>query len=465
LVIVSALLTKTIRSTTFKLALASIAVFGTIVIAFLGYVYFSTTAYVQSEFDRAILFDRHLIESAFQREGRAGAVSEIQRHLSDNAFADRIYLLTDNSFDVFAGNLTSWPAELRTPAAEAPKIEEWSDGENQPPVRASVGTLPNGDRLILGRKLDSIEAFRAKSRNALIATLILLFVLTAVASVLVTRRTIARIESINATSRGIMQSDLKKRIPLRGSNDEWDQVAVNLNSMLDRIEGLMGELKQATDNVAHDLRTPLTRIRGRLEKAYSQPRDNECHHELIADTIADLDVVLRVFSSLTRISQIETNIQRSSFRTVNLFDVAGKAVELYEAAAEEGSTHLRLIGDRTLSVMGDQDLLFDAISNLLDNAIKHGRSGGKVAIEITNINNRHAISVVDNGPGIPAKEYSDVLKRFYRLERSRHTPGNGLGLSLVSAVAHIHGAQITMSDNSPGLRVQLSFPMSAAAPI
>ncbi len=460
MVIVSALLTKTIRSTTFKLALAAIAVFGTIVVAFLGYVYVSTVAYVQSEFDRTVIADRRLVENAFQREGRAGAVAEIQRHLSDDAFADRIYLLTDRSFDVLAGNLNSWPAKFRTPAAEPPGIQERSDGENLPPVRASMTTLPNGDRLLLGRRLDSIDAFRAGSRDALIATLILIFVLTAGASIAVTRRTIGRIESINATSRAIMQSDLKKRIPLRGSDDEWDQVAGNLNSMLDRIERLMGELKEATDNVAHDLRTPLTRIRGRLERAYNQPGDHEYHHGLIGDTIADLDVVLRVFSSLTRISQIETNIQRSAFRSINLFDVAGKAAELYEAAAEESGTRLKLIGDRTLSVAGDPDLLFDAISNLLDNAIKYGRKGGGVTIETTNTNNHPAICVADDGPGIPAKEYSGVLKRFYRLERSRHTPGNGLGLSLVAAVAHIHGARIEMSDNSPGLRVQLLFPIS-----
>ena len=458
------LLTKTIRSTTFKLALASIAIFGTIVVTFLSYVYFSTLTYVQTEFDRAITIERQLLEEIFQRDGRTGVAAEIRRHLSDNAFADRIYLLTDTSFDVLAGNLNSWPTAFRATSAERPKIEDWPDEENQTAARVSVGTLPNGDRLLLGRRLENIDAFRLSSRDALIATFAFLFLLTAGASVAVTRRTIGRIESINATSRGIMESDLKKRIPLRGTNDEWDQVARNLNSMLDRIERLMEDLRQATDNVAHDLRTPLARIRGRLEIAYSQFRDNDCHHELIGDTIADLDVVLRVFTSLTRISQIETNVQKSAFRTVNLFEVAERAAELYEAAAEEKGTGLTLIGDKTPSVMGDPDLLFDAISNLLDNAIKYGRNHGEVTIETTNTNGRHTVCVADNGPGIPAKEYSDVLKRFYRLERSRHTPGNGLGLSLVSAIANIHGARIEMSDNSPGLRVQLSFPVPASLP-
>jgi signal transduction histidine kinase len=447
------------------LALASIAVFGTVVVAFLWYVYISSMTYAYNNFDRALTIDRRLIESAFQRAGRAGAISEIKRQLSDTAFANRIYLLTDGASDLLAGNVNSWPPQLEVPVAGGSRIEDWVEGEHQARMRASLSTLLNGDRLLLGASLESVDAFRANIRNALIGTFSFLFVLTAGASVAVTRRTIGRIESINATSRAIMRSDLKQRIPLRGSNDEWDQVAGNLNSMLDRIERLMVELKQATDNVAHDLRTPLTRIRGRLEKAYNQTDPDQSHHELIGDTIANLDAVLRIFSSLTRISQIEANIQQSTFTAINLFDIAAKAVELYEPAAEERGARLRLIGVKILSIMGDQDLLFDAISNLLDNAIKHGKNNGDVTIEIAIMNDRYAISVADNGPGIPAKEYFDVLKRFYRLERSRQMPGNGLGLSLVAAVAHIHGADIAMSDNSPGLRVQLSFPTSFSAPI
>ena len=255
-----------------------------------------------------------------------------------------------------------------------------------------------------------------------------------------------------------MQSGLGQRIPLRGTRDEWDELATNLNSMLDRIEALMGEVKQATDNVAHDLRTPLARMRGRLEKAYNRLRDGNYDKSLIGDTIVDLESVLRMFTSLTRISQIEAYDRTEAFCPVNLVEIASEVVELFDAAAEEKGVHLRAVGYWGVIARGDRDLLFDAMANLVDNAIKHGRDGGQVIVEVKKSDGYAVISVVDDGPGIPADECQHVFKRFYRLEQSRHTPGNGLGLSLVAAVARLHGARIEMIDNAPGLRFQLWVP-------
>src|SRR5512141_855394 len=238
-----------------------------------------------------------------------------------------------------------------------------------------------------------LDAFAGKIELAMIAVGALLVVLAGLAAVLVTRRTVGRIEQINATSRAIMQSGLDQRIPLRGSHDEWDRVAENLNQMLDRIETLMGEVKQVSDNVAHDLRTPLTRMRGRLEKAYHGPRISEDDQSLIGDTIADLDVVLRIFSSLTRIAQIETRARKQAFRIVNLAEIAGEVVELYDAAAEQDGTRLIVGGDPEVLVTGDRDLIFDAIANLVDNAIKHGRAGGQVVVANENIDGKPVISI------------------------------------------------------------------------
>ena len=357
--IVSVLLAKTLRSSTFKQALLAIAAFGLIVATMIAYVYFVTLAYVR----------------------------------------DRI---GDSDFGGFATRI-----EL-----------------------------------------------------AMIAVGALLLVLAGLAAVLVTRRTVGRIEQINATSRAIMLSGLDQRIPLLGSNDEWDRVAENLNHMLDRIETLMAEVKQVSDNVAHDLRTPLTRMRGRLEKAYHTPRNSQCDAALIGDTIADLDAVLGMFASITRISEIETRARKGAFRTVNLTKIASEVVELYDAAAEQDSTHLNLAGDSEVMVTGDRDLLFDAIANLVDNAIKHGRASGQVLVTCEKGEGGAVISIADDGPGIPADQHDHVFKRFYRLEQSRYAPGNGLGLSLVAAVARLHGAQIELRDNAPGLEFRLLFPKS-----
>ena len=238
--------------------------------------------------------------------------------------------------------------------------------------------------------------------------------------------------------------------------DEWDELSENLNSMLDRIETLMREVKQVSDNVAHDLRTPLARIRGRLEKAYNKQSSGN-DQSLIGDTIADLDAVLRMFASLMRISQIEAHDRTTAFRSVNLVEITREVVELFDAAAEENGGHLRAAADGRVLVRADRDLLFEAVANLVDNAIKHGRHAAQVTVEVKERDGTAVISVADDGPGIPLNEYQNVFKRFYRLERSRGTPGNGLGLSLVAAVARLHGAQIELTDNAPGFKIALRF--------
>jgi signal transduction histidine kinase len=452
------LLTKTLTSSTFKLALIAIGTFGVIVSAIFSYVYLSTISYVRSRSDRAILTDYVTLRDAYQRSGRDGLSEAIRRRMAYRGSADRVYILVDPSSAVLGGNLKAWPGavtatsgwtEFRAPAPAGTTSE--------PLIRAMLENFPSGDRLLVGRDISDLDSFTWRIKAAAISGVALIFVLAAMASVLVTRRTVGRIEQINATSRAIMQSGLDKRIPLRGTNDEWDRVAENLNLMLDRIETLMGEVKQMSDNVAHDLRTPLTRMRGRLEKAYRVERASDADQCLIGDTIADLDSVLRMFSSITRIAQIEAQARTDAFRPVNLFEIASKVVELYDAAAEQDGTHLSLVGDRDVVVTGDGDLIFDAIANLVDNAIKHGRAGGQVHVRIESADGEPEISIADDGPGIPIDEREHVFKRFYRLEQSRYTPGHGLGLSLVAAVARLHGARIEMLDNAPGLQFRLRF--------
>ena len=459
------LLAKALRSSTFKFALVSIAVFGAVVIALFGYVYWSTAAYVLSRSDRAIEAERGSLRRAYDGAGPDGLIAAIEQRLSDRLFADSFYLLADPSYAVVAGNLGQWPSALKGDSEGWSKFDADAAKPGGAPdralLRARYETLPNGFHLLIAKDIGDARRFMNGIYGVLAFTVVFVFLLAAVASVSVTRRTVGRIESINATSRAIMESGLGRRIPLRGTHDEWDQLARNLNSMLERIEGLMGEVKQVTDNVAHDLRTPLMRMRGRLEKASIGPREAEGDQSLISAAMADLDDVLRMFSSLTRISQIEAANRTAAFRTVDLAEVAAEVVELFDAAAEDKGGHIRVVDGDPVLVSADRDLLFDAMANLVDNAIKHGRAAGAVTVAVGRNDGGAVISVADDGPGIPADEHQHVFRRFYRLERSRGTPGNGLGLSLVAAVARLHGARIEMFDNAPGLRVELHFPSTA----
>ena len=458
------LLAKTLASSTFKLALIAIGTFGLIVSVIFAYVYLSTASYVRSRSDRAIMTEYATLRDTYQRSGRDGLLEAIRRRLAYRGFVDRVYLLVDPSSTVLGGNLKAWPSaataasgwtEFRVPPSSP-------EATHEPLIRAMVEEFGSGDRLLVGRDISDLDSFTAQIKSAVISGVALIFALAGVASVLVTRRTVGRIEQINATSRAIMQTGLDKRIPLAGSDDEWDRVAENLNLMLERIETLMGEVKQVSDNVAHDLRTPLTRMRGRLEKAYHGARASDSDQSLIGDTIADLDDVLRIFSSITRIAQIEAQARKDAFRQVNLAEIASKVVELYDAAAEQDGTRLSIVGERYMLVTGDRDLIFDAIANLVDNAIKHGRAGGRVTVAVESADRETVISVADDGPGIPTCEREHVFKRFYRLEQSRYTPGHGLGLSLVAAVARLHGARIEMLDNAPGLQFRLRFALATS---
>jgi signal transduction histidine kinase len=443
--------------------LLSIAIFGAVVIGLFGYVYWSTTTFVLSQSDSAIAAMRDNLRKAYDLGGRDALARAIADRVAASPLHGDIYLLADANGAAIVGNLNTWPSEARGAegwaAFSAAALNPKSPGE-QSLFRAHWQTLPQGDRLLVGRDVSDLDRFAHEIYWALAFTLVLLFVLAGVASISVTRRTVGRIEAINATSRNIMDSGLGKRIPLRGTHDEWDQLAQNLNSMLERIEALMGEVKQVSDNVAHDLRTPLTRMRGRLEKAAMGLRSPDRDEAVINSTIADLDDVLRMFSSLTRISQIESAAKMADFRSVDLSRIATEVVELFDAAAEVKNIRLSVVTRGPLWITGDRDLLFDAVANLVDNAVKYGKDAGEVTVTVNERDRLAVVAIADDGPGIPPQEHQNVFRRFYRLESSRCTPGNGLGLSLVAAVVRLHGASIALLDNAPGLKIEIRLPLS-----
>jgi signal transduction histidine kinase len=425
-------------------------------------VYWSTTSFVLGRSEVSIEEELRTLRNTYDADGQSGLVAAIEQRMTHGR-PQMVYLLVDGSFKPIAGNLAQWPTALKG-------SQEWSEFHANPEnseengaqklFRARPEDLSNGLRLLVGADVSDAARFTNQIRAAYALAILFLFVLATVASVSVTRRTVGRIESINATTKAIIESGLGKRIPVRRSQDEWDRLAQNLNSMLQRIEDLMAEVKQVSDNVAHDLRTPLTRLRGRLERAGAEMKTPDQVRSLITGAVADLDDVLRMFASLMRISQIETANQGQPRRLVNVGEVAAQVAELFDAAAETKGGRVEAVNKRPILISADRDLLFDALANLVDNAIKHGRCGGQVTISSEQRETEVLVAVADDGPGIPADEHEHVFKRFYRLEQSRSKPGNGLGLSLVAAVARLHGARLTLSDNAPGLCVRLHFPIA-----
>jgi signal transduction histidine kinase len=454
------LLVKTLRSSTFRLALLCIAIFGLILFAFLIYILDTSTNFGIAQSDAVLNGDLQILCETYEEFGQEGLTGKISRNANDPRVGQGLFLLTDANYRPVAGSLAEWPQSLPREPQGTAEFKLLSDGAETRIFRTQWKALAGGVHLLAATEITDLRQFQRRMAYAFSFAALFIVVVSAASGVIVTRRTVGRIEGINAASRAIMESDLQKRIPVHGASDEWDQLAANLNSMLDRIEFLMGEVKQVGDSIAHDLRTPLTRMRARLERASLRPRNAVDDQALLASTIVDLDDVLRMFRALTRISQIEASTQANTFRTLDLSLVAREVAELFDAAAEERGSRLEINGNEPIEILGDRDLLFDAISNLVDNAIKHGRERGLVRVSADASESGAVLAISDDGPGVPADECELIFRRFYRSEKSRCTPGNGLGLSIVAAVARVHGANVKLSSNEPGLIVELEFPPS-----
>jgi signal transduction histidine kinase len=269
------------------------------------------------------------------------------------------------------------------------------------------------------------------------------------------RNLLRRVEQVNRTSERVMTGNLSDRVPLHGTRDEFDQLAANLNRMLDQIERLMTAMREVTDDVAHDLRTPLSRLRARLERALVNPSAGMS--EAIRAAIDEADRLLATFNALLRIAELESGTHLDQTAPIDLSEVARSAAELYEPVAEEKGFTVSVVAEPGVRISGDWHLLSQALANLLDNALKYA-GGGEIELRVFNENRQAILEVADQGPGIPEADRQSVLDRFVRLEPSRTTPGNGLGLSLVRAIARRHDGSATLEDNRPGLRVRLQFP-------
>lgn len=452
-----------LHNSTFRLALIYMGLFATSVLLLLGFIYWSTAAYMWKQADATLEAEIAGLAERYQRDGLAGLTDSISGRLSRRPTGSSIYILAGTDYKPIIGNLNRWPDS-------APDSDGWFDFQLGNSVdgrqlvhraRARAFNLPGGYRLLVGRDLFELEEVENRIIRTLIWGLLITLVLAVAGGIMMSRSSARRIELINRTSRRIMQGDLSQRIPVKHTGDEFDDLALNLNGMLDRIQELMENVRRVSDNIAHDLRTPLARLRNRLEALRGQTETAGGDPALIQESITEADQLLSTFNALLRIARIETRDHRESFQLLDMDTLVQDVAEFYQPLAENNDQRLHLDTLPGVRTLGDRDLLFQAIANLLDNAIKYTPPGGDISIHLQRHGDLGEVVVADTGPGIPTEERDKVFQRFYRMEQSRTTQGSGLGLSLVQAVATIHGMQIELQDNHPGLRVVLNFPAEA----
>lgn len=431
------------------------ALFSASVLALLGFIYWSTAGYMARQTDATIEAEIAGLGERYRLTGLAGLTSLIADRVARDTDGSSIYLLTDDQFQPLVGNLDAWPddAEAKNGWLEFRLDKGAPHGDLGHMVRARHFALAGGFHLLVGRDVHDL----AEVQDLIVATLAwglaLTVVLALVGGVMMSRSVLHRIETINQTSREIMNGDLGRRIPTSGTGDDFDQLTDNLNNMLDRIQDLMEGVRRISDNIAHDLRTPLARLRNVLEMARDGQLGPDQQRARIEQAIYEADGLLSTFNALLRIARIESERRVAAFGELDLERLLRDVAELYEPLAEEKEQRFVMHLEPGARVRGDRDLLFQAFANLLDNAIKYTPEGGQVELSMGGEGDTLTVTVADTGPGIPAETHDKVFQRFYRLEWSRSTPGNGLGLSLVAAVAQLHHAQIQLLDNCPGLRV------------
>lgn len=445
-----------LESATFRVALLYMALFALSVAALLGFIHYATAGYLARQTDAAIAQETAELANRY----RAGGVQALAREITNKSTANiggrSVYLLVDEEMEPIAGNLNRWPEKVE------PTTEGWLElsltGPRGEPVPARARVFRPGGKLhlLIGRNVAEQHAFRKLIVGATGWGLLLSLVLAIVGGLLMSRTITRRLERINRTAQEVMAGDLDRRIPQSGADDEFERLTRNLNRMLDQIQYLMDSVRQVSDNIAHDLRTPLTRLRWRLE--HLADVDEKERGELIEQAVADADGLLNTFQALLRIAEAEAG-NRDRFSRLDVGAVVRDVGELYEPLAADSDRALEVDASEALYVQGDRDLLFQALANLVDNAVKHSPAPGTIRISAAQRGNRVEVAVADSGPGIPADQREAVLQRFVRLESCRKSPGSGLGLSLVNAVARLHSGEVELEDNEPGLRVRLCLPV------
>jgi signal transduction histidine kinase len=461
-------LNRYLRTTSFRLVAVYTGAFVASIAGLFALVYWVTSSALTEQLKASIDAETTMLIGRFEKGGMGGLADEINKRLSSNGRIAYVYLLQDAAGRKVKGNLgprqpfTGW-RELPVPERLAKRSAQDPRDNLEDAMLVKGRLLPDGAFLLVG--VDRFHVF--ETQEAIIrafswaAAAAILLALTG--GTLVTVGFLRRVDVINRTSQEIIAGNLSERIPQRGVDDEMDRLAENINEMLDRIQVLMEGLRQVSNDIAHDLRTPLSRLKQRLDTARQTARTIEDYDHAIEDALVDADTALATFAALLRIAQIESGSRRSSFAKVNLSQIIEDVVATYRPVAEDLGKSVQTDISPAIETLGDRELLVQMFVNLLENALRHTPEHAQVSISLGTVRDAPVAVVADNGLGIPKMERSKVFRRFYRLDKSRLTPGSGLGLALVAAVAELHRIHVQLEDNKPGLRVVLRFSRDSLA--
>ncbi len=465
-------LAKLFRTTVFKVSLAYLAISAIGAGLVLGSVGDNVKMLVDQQIAQTVAADIAGLSEQYAQGGIRRLVESVENR-TQRPGAD-LYLVTTAAGLPIAGNIASLPpGVIEKPGLVETSYEPAGGAGKQRRAMARIFALPGGFRLLVGHDLEEGESLRNILAGALATSLFWLVVIGTLGGLWVARRVLNRVDSINAKAKTIVAGDLSGRLPVAGTGDELDRLVQNINAMLERIGELMAGVKQVSDNIAHDLKTPLTRLRGRAEQALQLGKTPEDYRGALEKVIEESDRLIHIFDALLNIARAEAGSGREGMTDFDVSSVVEDVGELYEPAAEERGFALTVEAGRNLIIHGSRELVGQAIANLVDNALKYGASDHpeqaqgapekrSVALSARRNGGQIEISVADHGPGIDEQDRARVLDRFVRLENSRSRPGSGLGLSLAAAVARLHNGALRLEDNAPGLRVVIALPAQAA---
>ena len=460
---------KLFRTTTFKLTLVYLTVFALFAAFLLGYFALNTRRLITEQLTDTVNAEI----TGLSEQYRLGGIRRLVVVVDNRARrpGSSLYLVTTFNGQALAGNVTALaPGILDNPGWTETVYHRIDEGETSEHAAhealVRVFQLPGGFRLLVGRDLDERERLYRIVLSAGRWSVAIVVVLGLLGGFLVTRRVLRRVDAMTETTRTIMTGDLSGRLPVAGTGDELDRLAGNLNAMLERIEALMHGLKEVSDNIAHDLKTPLTRLRNRSEEALRTAKSEAEYRAALESTIEESEGLIRTFNALLMIARAESGQARDGMSEFDASEIANDVGELYEPLAEEKGIALKVEAQTPTKVRGNRELVSQALANLVDNAIKYAQPAGtgangaipEIVVRAFNEDDRIMLTVADSGPGIPAADRSRAIERFVRLEQSRCQPGSGLGLSLASAVARLHGGELSLQDNNPGLKSVIALP-------